>query len=79
LISVAFKDDKEAEAAGFYSAHSYTVVGFEPGANGGTVTVRNPWGESVGTDGKYHPMPDQKLSLDYLAAIGMDIDVEYKY
>jgi len=35
---------------GFAANHAYTVIGFDPnGPDGGTVTVRNPWGEGEGT------------------------------
>lgn len=31
---------------GFYTAHMYSVVAFDPnGPDGGTVTIRNPWGD----------------------------------
>ncbi len=31
---------------GFYVAHMYSVIGFDPnGPDGGTVTIRNPWGD----------------------------------
>jgi hypothetical protein len=38
---------------GFPTAHAYSIIGFDPaGPDGGTVTVRNPWGGPEGsTDG----------------------------
>ncbi|MCB0325438.1 MAG: hypothetical protein KDD69_17770, partial [Bdellovibrionales bacterium] len=39
----------ETTKDGFYRAHAYTVLDFDPtGPDGGTVRIRNPWG---GTDG----------------------------
>lgn len=37
---------------GFKRGHVYSVVGFDPsGPEGGTVTIRNPWGQGNGTGG----------------------------
>jgi hypothetical protein len=37
---------------GFPRDHEYSILGYNPkGADGGTVTIRNPWGEGEGTGG----------------------------
>ncbi|MBS1957812.1 MAG: hypothetical protein JST89_26745, partial [Cyanobacteria bacterium SZAS-4] len=43
-INNSLIDDTTDE--GFYVAHMYSVIGFDPnGPDGGTVTIRNPWGD----------------------------------
>jgi hypothetical protein len=37
---------------GFPTGHAYSIVGFDPkGPDGGTVTIRNPWGGTENTTG----------------------------
>jgi hypothetical protein len=55
-------------SSGFINDHSYSVMGFDPhGPNGGTVSVRNPWGpNSPPVDGQPTGPSDGtvKISLD---------------
>jgi hypothetical protein len=45
---------------GFPATHAYSIIGFQPDGNGGgTVTVRNPWGDGVDT-----PRGVMQLSLE---------------
>ncbi len=48
---------------GFRRGHMFSVLGFDKdGPDGGTVTIRNPWGQGDGTGG------NTKISLkEYLA------------
>jgi hypothetical protein len=42
--------------------HVYSVVGYRPGADGGTFELRNPWGEQNRTDGDYFSIPADQLA-----------------
>ncbi len=47
-----FFSDESAD--GYPDQHMYSVLAFDPkGADGGTVTVRNPWGHGEGPDGTF--------------------------
>jgi len=39
----------ERTEGNFLRGHEFTILGFTPGANGGTVLIRNPWGDKAGT------------------------------
>jgi Ca2+-binding EF-hand superfamily protein len=45
VIAAVFRDQKAVSSDGFPASHMYSVTAFDPGgADGGTVTIRNPWG-----------------------------------
>jgi hypothetical protein len=47
-INNSFFSDETGD--GFPDAHVYSVIGFDPkGPDGGTVTIRNPWGDGDNT------------------------------
>ena len=53
--------DSDTSADGIYKDHIFTVVGFTPdGHGGGTVTIRNPWGDGNGKSGTF-TMPLEKV------------------
>lgn len=42
--------DEDKTADGFPGGHAYSIIGWDPdGPDGGTVTIRNPWGGADGT------------------------------
>ncbi|MBU6450158.1 MAG: hypothetical protein KGS72_00150 [Cyanobacteria bacterium REEB67] len=50
------------DGSGLASHHEYTVVGYQPGANGGNFELRNPWNDSTKYYGSYF-----SISADQLA------------
>lgn len=53
--------DPEASGDGVFKDHEYTVIGFTPdGKGGGTVIIRNPWGNGTGKEGTF-TMPLEKV------------------
>jgi hypothetical protein len=62
---------KNREDRGYFSDHAYAVLGFDPvGQDGGTVTVRNPWGGPDGPRGLF------KVSLYEFMRNFVFLDVE---
>ncbi len=61
------------ETIGLESEHGYSVIGYEPGNNGGQVTLRNPWGEyeKSGSD-IIHLTMDQLFSVPVVVNAEMD-------
>jgi hypothetical protein len=56
---------------GFPTDHEYTILGYNPnGPDGGTITIRNPWGQGDGTSGL------TQISLDQFMKNFSDITVE---
>jgi hypothetical protein len=56
---------------GFPKDHEYTILGYNPqGADGGTITIRNPWGKGEGTSGTI------QISLDQFMKNFSDITIE---
>lgn len=57
---------------GYYSQHAYSVLEFDPhqGPDGGTVTLRNPWGGPDGPKGLFH------LSLEQFMRNFIFLEVE---
>ena len=47
---------------GLVTNHAYTVVGYQPGADGGTFELRNPWDDTDKPDGDYFSISGNKLA-----------------
>jgi len=76
LVTAGFQDTDEARAAGFTDMHSYSVLGYEPGPDGGTITLRNPWG--IREDGSQsEEKAEQKISMQQFMKIGESLVAEY--
>jgi hypothetical protein len=58
-VKQIFGKDYEYTEDDFAMGHAYSIIGFVPGPNGGTVVVRNPWGGKDGT-----PSGRMELTLD---------------
>jgi hypothetical protein len=71
LAVVGILPSPEAEQAGLIDDHAYSLVGYQPGKNGGEVTLRNPWGTFDNPHGDI-----KQISLDALFTMTSSIDVE---
>jgi hypothetical protein len=60
---------KPAQGSGLAPDHDYTVVGYQPGANGGTFELRNPWDDPSKSTGDYFTISGNLLaeSMDEVA------------